>query len=147
IEIIATDRSGELDVRLESDPVQLQQLVVEVGRVEADLLGVVVDAVTGEPLPWADLQLTTDAVDQVGRRKASDEEGRFELPGVLAGPYLLRVDKLGYLPQFRSLLHASAGPLVEVKLEPDSAMLRGLAAVRRDMEVRRREHPRQSVVI
>jgi len=55
--------------------------------------GRVVDA-TNAPLPRA-----TISAEAVGLRATSDEQGRYEIRGVSAGTYTLRVRLLGYVPQ------------------------------------------------
>src|SRR5256712_2684829 len=55
--------------------------------------GRVVDA-TNAPLPRA-----TMSAEAVGLRATSDEQGRYEIRGVSAGTYTLRVRLLGYVPQ------------------------------------------------
>jgi len=55
--------------------------------------GRVTDA-TGAPLPRA-----TISAEAAGLRATSDEQGRYEIRGVAAGTYTLRVRLLGYVPQ------------------------------------------------
>jgi hypothetical protein len=62
------------------------------GTARVTLQGVVRNSTTGEPLPRALVQIEGDA--ETGT--LTDGEGRFEIPGVAAGPQLLRVVKPGF---------------------------------------------------
>src|SRR6266700_2355721 len=55
--------------------------------------GRVTDA-TGAPLPRA-----TISAEAAGLRATSDDQGRYEIRGVSAGTYTVRVRLLGYVPQ------------------------------------------------
>lgn len=61
--------------------------------------GIVVDAVTGKPLPKARLFLAPGERDAERIRTVSDDEGRFRFDGVPAGKYSLTAERLGYAAQ------------------------------------------------
>lgn len=65
------------------------------------LSGVVVDAVTGAPVPWATVRasgLDDDPGTRPARRQA-DEQGRFVFPEIASGrTYRIGAEKSGYLP-------------------------------------------------
>lgn len=62
------------------------------GTARVTVQGVVNNAATGEPLPRALVQIEGDA----NTGTLTDGEGRFEIPGVPAGPQLIRVVKPGF---------------------------------------------------
>src|SRR5580693_5148250 len=62
------------------------------GTALVTLQGVVRNAATGEPLPRALVQIEGDAATGT----LTDGEGRFEIPGVAAGPETVRVVKPGF---------------------------------------------------
>ncbi|MGI4835164.1 MAG: TonB-dependent receptor domain-containing protein [Janthinobacterium lividum] len=59
------------------------------------LAGLVVDGATGQPLPYATVAVLT-ATGAVVAGAVGGGDGRFELAGVAAGTYTLRVSALGY---------------------------------------------------
>ena len=128
-----------LTIRLEPDPVQLEALVVT-GAARVDMNGRVLDAATRQPIPWASLWLTTDAVREAASTSA-DEDGAFELQNVAAGAYLLRVDRLGYQSRYIPVGAAPFSEPLEVLLEPDSAMMSGLSEMTRELGSRRSAAP------
>jgi hypothetical protein len=131
-----------LELRLEPAPIQLDELTVT-GNARADLSGIVLDAHSGKPVPWSDVTVTHDAVRQVGRKGASDDGGEFSISDIPAGTYLLRVERIGYHGQYVPVSHGVPPLPVEVRLEADSAMLRGLAVMNGEMDVRRNAHGRR----
>ena len=135
-----------LQLQLEPDPIQLQQLTVS-GNARADVTGVVRNALSGEPIPFTDLTLTRDAVQQVGRKEASDDRGEFEISDIQAGAYLLRVERLGYTSQYVPVSHVVPPLPIEVRLEPDSALIRGIALMTEQLTARRAAHARPAGTI
>ncbi|MCR4922040.1 MAG: outer membrane beta-barrel protein [Bacteroidaceae bacterium] len=88
--------------------------------------GVIQDAATEETLPGASVVLLSrkDSVQVVGA--STNLEGKFTLPAVKQGNYILRVSFVGYLTQYKNLLLTKKEPTVDVgtlKLEEDSRML------------------------
>jgi hypothetical protein len=143
--IAVSEGMAPLDLRLLPAPIRLDELMVT-GDARADLDGVVLDRHSGKPVPFTDVTLTLDAVERVGRGSAADESGAFHLPNVPAGPYLLRVERIGYLSQYVPVFHGLPPVPIEVRLEPDSAMLQGLAVMTGELEARRRRHARPATV-
>jgi hypothetical protein len=137
---------GLLQLQLEPDPVQLEELRV-LGNARADLAGVVVNALSGEPIPFTDLTLTRDAVQQVGRKEASTGRGEFEISDIQAGAYLLLVERLGFTSQYIPVSHVVPPLPLEVRLEPDSALIRGIAIMTGELTTRRAAHPRPAGVL
>jgi hypothetical protein len=71
---------------------QPEQPTSPYGTARVTLQGVVRNGATGEPLPRALVQIEGDA--EAGT--LTDGEGRFEIPGVPAGPQIVRVVKPGF---------------------------------------------------
>jgi hypothetical protein len=136
VRVVVTTAPQPLELRLAPDPLQLEGLTVT-GNARAPLSGLVVDAVSGAPLPWTSLWLSQDAVREAGRG-AADEQGVFSIPNVLTGSYLLRVEKLGYHGQYLPVSHAAPPEALEVRLEPDSVLLKGLAEFNSRLGARRK---------
>jgi hypothetical protein len=130
--------------RLQNDPLQLDSLIVT-GTARVDLAGAVLDARSREPVPWPSLWLSPDAVREAAS-SAGDEEGAFSLGGVRTGIYLLRIDKLGYRSQYISIGVSAPSAPITVLLEPDSAIMRGLAEMTAELRTRRNETPFQARV-
>jgi hypothetical protein len=139
LRIVLPTSPEPLTIRLEPDPVQLDALVVT-GGARVDMNGRVLDAATRQPVPWAAVELTRDAVREAAHTSA-DDDGAFTLEDVPSGAYLLRVDRIGYQSQLLPVgAFASSDPL-EVLLEPDSLMMSGLAAMDRELGSRRSAAP------
>src|SRR5690606_35034189 len=102
------------------------------------------DAHTGDSVSWANLTLTRGATERVGRPRIAEEDGSFRLPDVRAGAYLLRVEKLGYVPQFVAYGHVVPAIPLEVRLEPDSALMAGIQVFRRELDRRVESFPYSS---
>jgi hypothetical protein len=81
--------------------------------------GVVINAATGQPLPRALVRIEGDA--EAGA--LTDSDGRFEIPGVPAGPQAIQVMKPGYRDRPRSAEAAAAddtaGPAHNVLVAAD----------------------------
>jgi hypothetical protein len=133
--VTVTDPPAPLELRMRADPVALEGLTVT-GGARAALIGSVVDARSGLPVPWTDLTLTRDAVRE-DRRDSTDENGVFSLPDVPPGAYLLRVERLGYQSQYVEVRHAPPPEPVEVHLEPDSALMAGVGVMTGELRLRR----------
>jgi hypothetical protein len=128
-------RSAPLELRMAPDPLQLEGLNVTAG-VELDVTGVVLDAGTGAPVPWASLELSHDVVRTEGEAFA-DAQGVFTIDDVPTGAYFLRADKLGYVSQFVMVGHTAPAQPIEVRLEQDSVIMKGLAFMNNELRIRR----------
>jgi hypothetical protein len=137
--LTVTDPPGPFVVRMVADPLAIEGLVVT-GGARVAMSGTVVNAVTGEPVPWADLELTQDIV-RAEARAYSDERGVFRLPETMTGRYLLRVDRLGYESQYLAVAIGAPPEPIEVRLQPDSALLAGVERFQRELRSRRNASP------
>ena len=89
--------------------------------------GLVMDGAQEEPLPGASVILLQpkDSVQQAGA--SSDQEGRFKLPPVKAGSYILRVSFMGFKTYFRNITLPKSErslSLGTITLQEDSKMLK-----------------------
>jgi hypothetical protein len=125
--------------KLQNDPLQLDSLIVT-GTARVQLAGSVLDARTREPVPWPSLWLSPDAVREAGRGSGG-EDGVFSIGAVRTGVYLLRVDKLGYQSQYISIGVTAPPQPITVLLEPDSAVMKGLAVMTAELRTRRNSSP------
>jgi hypothetical protein len=87
-------------------------LVRRTSESPSSLLGVVTEAVTGQPLDAADISLAPGS-----HRSLSDAHGRFELRAVRAGTYQLRVRRYGYGDELRNITFPLTGEL-NIALRP-----------------------------
>lgn len=143
--LVVAGGMAPLDLRLQPAPIELDALEVT-GNARADLAGIVLDAQSGEPVPFAEVTLAGASAVELGRPVPTDPGGAFTLPDVLAGGYLLRIERIGYHSLYVPVFHGVPPDGVEVRMEADSLMLRGLARVSEEMEVRRRESARPAMV-
>jgi hypothetical protein len=136
--LVASVRAGAdavpLELRMEPAPIALDTLTVA-GGARVAVRGRVRSAGSDEPVPWTTLSLTPDAVRETGRA-TSDDQGIFSIDGVPTGPYLLRVERLGYVSQYLPVEATAPPELIEVRLEPDSAALAGVLFMERRMSSR-----------
>ena len=65
--------------------------------------GLVQDKKSAEPVMQATVQLLTVKDSSFVAGNVTDLEGKFALPGVAEGNYLLKVSYTGYTPQWKSL--------------------------------------------
>jgi hypothetical protein len=130
-----------IELRLEPDPIQLRELTVT-GNARSALNGVVLNARSGEPIQWADLTLTRGATRAVGRREASSQQGVFSIANIAPGDYLLRAERIGFVSVYVPVSHSVPPLPVEVRLEPDPAVLRGLAVMNGELANRRQANGR-----
>jgi hypothetical protein len=125
-----------LRVRLQPDPIALEGIDVRGRRGRAALSGVVLDALSGEGIPFAALWLRDE------RRFASDERGAFRLPSVPPGSYLLLAQRMGYEGLYVHVnVRAEMEPVV-VRLRPDPVVLEGITVVSQRFRGRRNAYPR-----
>jgi hypothetical protein len=139
LSVDVTEASAPLELRMQVDPVALQGLTVT-GGAKVDVGGTVLDAKSGERLPWAELSITRDAVRDLGRASA-DANGVFTIGDVSTGEYLLRVERIGYEALIFPITVAAPPEAVEVRLKPDSALQAGLAALEQRLDSRRKASP------
>jgi hypothetical protein len=137
-----TGATAALELRMQVDPVALEGVTVT-GGAKADLTGSVLDAVSAKPIPWTNLVLTRDAVRQ-DRVASSDQSGVFSIDGVVTGTYLMRVERLGYQSQYVQVVHAVPPEPLLLRLNPDSAQIRGLAVMNGELSLRVDSHGRGS---
>jgi hypothetical protein len=124
---------------MEVDPIALEGLTVT-GGARVALGGTVVDAETGEAVPWAEVLLSRDT-QRRDARGAADVQGVFSLPPVATGAYFLRVDRLGYESQYLTVDVAAPPEPVEVRLRPDVAVREGLVRMNAQRDTRLRATP------
>lgn len=130
VPVVFAGDAEPLTIRLFPRPVEIEGLDV-IGLQEVSLSGVVLDARTGEGLPWAQIQFD-------GRRaEGADENGGFRVEKVKPGGYLILVEKLGYESLYVSIeLSGIRDPLV-VELEPDDALMAGIEEMVERIDARR----------
>jgi hypothetical protein len=100
---------------------------VAAGSVKA-IVGRVVDAETGRPLPSAQVLLSAASDSAASSRSAlTDPDGRFALGGMAAGAYRLRVASVGYEDAEQVVrLGGSDGAIVNVEVVRRAVPLEGL---------------------
>lgn len=81
------------------------------------LNGLVVDAETNEPIPFATIE-----IESLSKRLVSSEDGKFAFKGLCNGSYELRLRFLGYKTLTR-VFSIPATQILEVKLEPEAQAL------------------------
>ena len=91
------------------------------------LSGVIMDGSLGEPLPGASVVLLQpkDSVQVTGI--SSDMNGKFKLPSVKAGPYIMRVSYMGFQSYYRNIQLSKTAKdinLGSITLEEDSKMMK-----------------------
>ncbi|RPD42148.1 TonB-dependent receptor domain-containing protein [Chitinophaga barathri] len=74
------------------------------GAQTATISGQVKDAAKNTPLPIVNVTLLRPADSVLITGSITNEEGRFSIPSVKKGNYLLKLNYLGYVPQFKPLL-------------------------------------------
>lgn len=89
------------------------------------IAGRVTDVTTGVPIAGAFVSLEATVL-----RSLADSAGNFRLPGVPAGPQVLRVTRLGYAPLRRHVVVSSEGTLmVDIAMARHALQLPGLVVV------------------
>jgi hypothetical protein len=139
LSVSVSESTAPIEVRLQVDPVALEGITAR-GGVEVSVGGVVLDASTGKPVPWAELSLTRDAMRDLGRA-AADGQGVFSIDDVMTGRYLLRAERVGYEGQYIPIDVAAPPEALEVRLTPDSAIIAGIAALEQRLSSRRNASP------
>jgi hypothetical protein len=139
ISVEVTLSPAPLTLRMQVDPVALEGLTVT-GGARVDVGGVVLDGRTGERVPWAEITITRDAVRDLGRGSA-DQQGVFSIEDVTTGTYLLRAERVGYEGVILPITVAAPPEPIELRLQPDSVLQAGLAALERKLSARRNASP------
>jgi hypothetical protein len=125
-----------LEVRLQPDPIALEGIDVRGRGGRAALGGVVVDAASGEGIPFARLWLRDE------RRASTDERGAFRLDRVPPGSYLLLAQRMGYHGLYVHVQVSAQTEPVVIRLDPDPLVLEGIVVVNDRLRYRRNAHPR-----
>lgn len=86
--------------------------------------GAVQDKASAEPVMQATVQLLTvkDSAFVVG--SVSDMDGKFQLPAVAAGNYLMKVSYTGYVPEWKSLKLTASANVGTIALTTDAVLLK-----------------------
>jgi hypothetical protein len=143
--IVVTDPMGGVRLRISPDPVQLEGVSSDTKT--DDIRGRVVDADTGEPVPYATLTLTKDGIRKLGRRfRSTDTLGNFVLPNVSNGGYVLRVDRPGYGIRLQQLEHTGREDPFLIPLSRDARREAALAALTAQLDARAAAMPRAAVL-
>jgi hypothetical protein len=105
--------------QLQLAPVHAQQ-----NGVDGVIRGVLLDEVTGEPIPNVVVQVL-DHVERIRRSAVSDESGRFVLLRVQPGAFWLRASHVGYARTRTPPWRIEPGELLEVtvRLHPQAVLL------------------------
>lgn len=130
-----------LEIALEPAPLDVEGLDVDI-ETRFPLFGRVTDEISGEGLLGADVSLP------YGSRRTvvvTREGGRFELEDLAPGVRLVRVSRLGYVPVLLRVPVPTVMDTLPIPLEPDSAVLRGVARMRTKLRSRRRAVATMSV--
>ena len=85
------------------------------------ITGVVTDAETGEPVPYAYLHL-----ESVNRTTTTDREGRFELRNIPEGTHTIKIHRIGYITQSQSF-RVEGDETTEFSFQMRSTVLSGQA--------------------
>jgi hypothetical protein len=126
-----------IEVTLEPDPIAIAGVDVTTNAGDGAVWGVVLDSLTGAGLPFA-----TAWMREQDRTATADAEGSFRLSGLARNDDLMLVSKLGYTSVYQPVRPSTLGDPLEIRLAPDSAVLKGLAVVTRSMKSRRNAYPR-----
>ena len=89
--------------------------------------GLVQDGTLDEPLPGAAVVLLQPKDSAQAAGISSDLEGKFKLPSVKAGNYILRISYMGFQPYFRNIVLSKANKnlnLGTVTLQEDSKLMK-----------------------
>ncbi len=76
--------------------------------------GTILDKTTKSPLPYVNIILKTERDSTFLTGTVSNEEGRFTLPNVKPGSYLLNVSYLGYTDKLQSLFVGTLSEFMEI---------------------------------
>jgi len=89
-----------------------------------EILGRLIDDNSGAPIPGARVELL-DELRRPIRGTVTDDEGRFRIPNVRSGPFLLRAARLGYRTTTTPRWRIQGGEVlqVEVRMDVDAVVL------------------------
>lgn len=86
--------------------------------------GAVQDKTSSEPVMQATVQLLTVKDSAFVAGNVSDLEGKFSLPAVAAGNYLLKVSYTGYVPEWKTLKLTTSTNVGTIALTTDAVLLK-----------------------
>ncbi len=96
----------------------------------SSLMGTVLDSLTRQPVPFASVVLLLPVPsEKVAAGQSADEQGRFELTKLKAGPYRLRISFVGYGVRTQSVTVAGGRLVLAPILLPATAQKLGEAVV------------------
>lgn len=111
---------------------------------EAALQGFLIDSVTSRPLEGAAVVLEQGGVEV--RSVLSDRNGLFQIPGLVAGTYLLRITLFGYADREETIqLDSGERRTANRSLTPDPVALEGINVSSLDPGAVQRELGRQTI--
>lgn len=86
--------------------------------------GRLVDASTGETIPYATVSLTPEGAKDAAKFVLSEENGSITFSGIRKGKFTLKAELLGYKPVTREITMGSERiNLGDIKMDPDTKML------------------------
>ena len=94
---------------------------------KVNISGIVMDGAMNEPLPSAAVSLIVPKDSSIAVFAATDLEGKFKLPSIKAGNYILRVSYVGFLSYSRNLTLSKKAKDIDlgtITLQEDSKMLK-----------------------
>ncbi len=130
VPITVVEDGEPITIRLYPSPVEIEGVDV-VGRNEVALSGVVLDARTGEGLPWAQVRFGAR------QARAADERGGFRVDGVKPGKYLILAEKLGYESLYVPVEPSGSDEPIVIVLEPDDELMAGIQEMVERIDKRR----------
>jgi hypothetical protein len=97
-------------------------------RGRGELVGVVLDNATDQPVPGVRIEVIDDA-RRLLHSAETDERGFFRVTRMRPGPFMLRVNRMGYRANTTPLWSIAGNQVlqVEVRLDPDAIVLAPLA--------------------
>ena len=104
--------------------------------------GLIMDGSTNETMPGATIVLLQPKDSTQASGALSKEDGKFTLPAVKAGSYIMRISYVGYLTQYKNLTLNKANKDINVgtfTLQEDSKMLKETEVVARLAQVEMKE--------
>ena len=100
--------------------------------------GLIMDGSTNETMPGATIVLLQPKDSTQASGALSGEDGKFKLPAVKAGSYIMRISYVGYLTQYKNLTLTKANKDINVgtfTLQENSKMLNEAEVVARLAQV------------
>lgn len=88
------------------------------------IIGSLRDSISGETLPFVNLSVITKADSTFVKGGSSDFDGNFELTGIPAGEYFLRVSAIGYQSFFMPITVSNNTALGTLKIKPGATTLK-----------------------